>query len=127
MGMAESADGDVKIGSPSHMGRNLGILAALVISVAGVVGYTMHASKQDETRLLKFNAFRAAYAEKCNVPAFAKGPAPEVVRDQYLTTPAIQAAIEAQTTALAAGTSCADVAKALHAVDYSVPPAGPAQ
>jgi hypothetical protein len=125
MGMANSADGDVKIGTPSHTGRNLGVVAALGIAIVGVVIYTMHASKQDDARLVKFDAFRRAYAEKCNVPAYAK-EAPDVVRDQYLTTPTIEAAIDAQTTALAAGASCADVAKALHAVDYSVPPAGPA-
>ena len=122
MGMADAAD--VKIGSPSHMGRNLGIVIALAAGIAGVVFFTMRSSKQDEARLTKFDEFRAAYADKCNAPAFAKTQ-PDVVRDQYLTTPSIQAEMAKQTAALAAGASCADVVKALKAVDYAVPPAGP--
>ena len=53
MGMADAADGNVKIGSPSHMGRNLGIVIALVLGVGGVVFFTMHGTKQDEARLAK--------------------------------------------------------------------------
>ena len=83
MAYVDSAEGNVKIGSPSHLARNLGILIALAAGVAGVVAYQIHARAMDETRLAAFDQFRAAYAEGCNAPSFAAQP-PDVVRDEYL-------------------------------------------
>jgi hypothetical protein len=124
MGFADSAD-NVRIGSPSHLGRNLGILIALAAAVAGVVAYQMHAGKRNAERLAQFDTFRAAYAEACNAPAFAKEP-PDVVRDEYLGSEPIQLAIAQQTAAIKSGnTTCETVAKALKAVDFTVPPPGP--
>ncbi len=125
MAYADSAEGNVKIGSPSHLGRNLGILVALAAGVAGVVVYQMHTSKHDAALLAQFDSFRAAYADACNVPAFARQP-PDVVRDEYLGSEPMQAAIVQQAAAIAAGsTTCEQVAAALKAVDFKVPPPGP--
>src|SRR5207249_2754911 len=112
--------------APSHFGRNAAVGAAVLASIAGVWIYSRHSATQDASRMERFDTFRAAYAEKCNVPSYA-GPVADVVRDDYLTSVPIQAEIDRQLAALNAGASCDEVAKKLKAVDLAVPPPGPAQ
>jgi hypothetical protein len=68
----------------------------------------------------RFDAFRAAYAEKCGLPDYA-GPVQSVVADQYISSPAIQLAVDKELTALNSGASCIEVADALKKVDLAVP------
>jgi hypothetical protein len=125
MGVASIDPGDVtgghvKIGAPSHIVRNLGVIVALAAAGAGIYTFQKISTQKDEVRLEQFDSFRAAYAEKCNVPSFA-GPAPEVLRDAYLTSSILQNAMATQLAALNAGASCEDVTKAMKAVDFALP------
>jgi hypothetical protein len=118
--------GDVKIGAPSHLVRNLAVVLALGAAAAGVYGFSSYEDQRENARLSRFDAFRAAYADKCNVPSYA-GPVTEVVRDDYLTSPPMQVEIDRQLAALNGGAACEAVALALKKVDLAVPPAGPAE
>jgi hypothetical protein len=44
-----------------------------------------------------------------------------MVRDAYLTSPTLQAAVAKQGSALEAGASCEEVLKALRAADFPIP------
>lgn len=118
--------GSVDLHPPSHAKRYV-IIAVLAVGVVVAVAIYNHATgTQDQKSLAKFDAFRAVYADKCNAPAYA-GPQPEVINNDYLTSPGIQAAVAEQTAALNAGASCADVAAKLKKVDLHVPDPGAAQ
>jgi len=115
---------NVKIGAPSHLVRNLAVLIGLVGLGVGIWAWTAHSATVDAQRLAPFDQFRAIYADKCGVPSYA-GPAPEVVRDAYLTSTPIRDAITKQTAALQGSASCEDVQAALKSVDFIVPKATP--
>jgi hypothetical protein len=122
----DTTGGHVKIGAPSHVGRNLGFLAAAGVLVAAIVWYNSYQGKQDAARLETLEGFRAAYAQQCSAPAWSQPLAP-VVRDTYLNSSGLQAAVDKQYGLLRAGASCDDVAKALKAADFPLPQALPAQ
>ena len=116
---------DESLRAPSHTLRWVIIAGVAVVSVGAVVLFNSYSGKKDEATLQRFDAFRAAYAEKCGVPSYA-GPVPDVVREDFLTSPAIQTAVDKQLTALNGGASCDDVVNALKKVDLAVPVAGAA-
>jgi hypothetical protein len=115
----------VKIGTPSHMGRNVGMAIGVLALGGGIAWFTMHGSKADTANLVKLDAFRAAYAAKCEAPSW-KGEAPPMLRDTYLRSTRLQEAVDKQAAALASGTACEDVLKALKGADYPLPSAQPA-
>ncbi|SRR5258706_11089690 len=125
MAAADPLDGDTKLRSPWHMGRNLLILGMLAAAAVAAIMFTMHSSGADTARMVRFDAFRQAYADKCNVPAYAKAP-PDVIKEAYLGSVPLQAAVDEQASALASGATCEAVARALKAKDFAVPAPGPA-
>jgi hypothetical protein len=122
--LGEVTGGHVKIGAESHVARNVGIVAAVVALGAGIFGYTSYSSKQDATKLGQLESFRAAYAEKCEAASF-RGEAPALLKDTYLRSDRLQAAVEKQNSALQAGTPCEEIARALKAADFPMSAAQP--
>jgi len=120
--LGEVTGGHVKIGAESHVGRNVGIGVAVVAIGAAIFGFTSYSSKQDAARLEKLEAFRAVYADKCEAPAF-RTEASGVLKDTYLRSERLQAAVEKQQGALNAGAPCEEVARALKQADFPMPPA----
>jgi hypothetical protein len=125
MGVANVEGDGVKIGAPSHVVRNLGILLAALVSVLAVWAWQKSGDKRDLVKLAGFDSFRAVYADKCGVPAYAEAQ-PEVVNNAYVDSPALQTALAKQQTVLEAqGTNaCFDVAKELRGIDFVVPKPG---
>lgn len=115
----------VKIGAPSHLGRNLGVVLALGGLGVGVWLWTARSNAQDVQRLAPFDQFRSVYAEKCGVPSYAAAP-PDMVKEAYLGSKNIQDAVAKQTAALNGGATCEDVQAALRSVDFTLPKATPA-
>jgi hypothetical protein len=126
--LGEITGGHVRIGAESHIGRNVGIVVGVVALGAAIFGFTSYSNKQDAGKLARLEAFRAAYAEKCEAPSF-RGEAPSLLKDTYLRSERLQAAVEKQQSALASGTPCDEVARALRGADFPVTPASstPAQ
>ena len=118
--LGEVTGGHVKIGAEHHVGRNVGIAVGIVLLGAGIFGFTSYSSKQDAARLEKLEAFRAAYAEKCEAPAFS-APASGVLRDTYLRSERLQAAVDKQHAALTSGAPCEEIARALKQADFPMP------
>jgi hypothetical protein len=114
----------VKIGAPSHLVRNLGVVLAVGGLGVGIWLWTARSNAQDVQKLAPFDQFRAAYAEKCGVPSYA-GPAPDVVKDAYLTSSNVQQAVAKQTAALNGGATCEEVQAAMRSVDFALPKATP--
>jgi hypothetical protein len=114
--------GHVKIGAPSHLARNLGVLLALGGLGVGIWLWTARSNAQDAQRLAPFDQFRSVYADKCGVPSYA-GAAPDVVKDAYLTSTNVQQAVAKQLAALSGGATCEDVQAAMKSVDFVVPKA----
>jgi hypothetical protein len=112
--------GHIKIGSASHLPRNLGILAGAAALAAAIAGYTAYSNKQEAAKLSELENFRYAFATKCNATGF-DGEAPALVKDAYLTSATLQQAVAKQQTALEAGASCEEVLKALRAADFPIP------
>ncbi len=123
---AEQSNDSMDVRASSHWTRNGIIVVVLIAAAVGVWRYSQYSSTQDTTRLERFDAFRAAYAEKCNVPAYA-GPVAEVVRDDYLTSDPIKLEVDRQTAALKRGVACETVVAKLKAVDLAIPAPGPAR
>jgi hypothetical protein len=121
---AAITDNELDVHAPSHAMRYVGIFLAVLALGGAVWAFNAYTGKQDQSKLLGFDAFRAAYAEKCGVPNYAD-PQPEVIRDAYLSTPAIQAEMARQLNALTNTASCSDVVGALKKVDFAVPVATP--
>jgi hypothetical protein len=111
---------DFKVSAPSHATRNFVILGGVALAIAIIFMYSHANAQRDEKKLTRFDAFRAAYAEKCNVPSYANTQ-PEVVNNDYLTSPGIQAEVDRQLAALNSGASCEAVVAKLKAVDLAVP------
>ncbi len=118
--LGEITGGHVRIGAESHVGRNVGIIVAVVALGAAIFGFTSYSNKQDATKLAQLETFRAAYADKCEAPAF-RGEAAALVKDTYLRSERLQAAVEKQQAALNAGTPCDEIARALKAADFPMP------
>lgn len=115
----------VKIGTPSHAGRNLGMVIGVLALGGGIAWFTMHGSKADTANLAKLDTFRAAYAQKCDAASFRGEPSP-MLRDTYVRSTRLQETVDKQSAALAAGTSCDDVLKALKNADFPLAPASAA-
>jgi len=118
--LGEITGGHVKIGAESHVGRNVGILVGVVAIAAVIFGVTSYMSRQDTAKLSQLETFRAAYADKCEAPAF-RGEAAPLLKDTYLKSERLQAAVDKQQTALSSGTPCEEVARALKAADFPMP------
>jgi hypothetical protein len=110
----------VKIGAASHLGRNLGVIAAIVLLGAGIAGFTMYSGKADAAKLETLAAFRANFAQKCEAPAW-KNELPPVLRDTYLNSSQLQQVVATQQAALSGSGTCEDVLKALKAGDFPLP------
>ena len=115
--LGEITGGHVRIGAESHVGRNVGIVVGVVALSAAIFGFTSYSNKQDAAKLAQSRSFRAAYAEKCEAPAF-RGEASPLLKDTYLRSERLQAAVDKQQSALASGTPCDEVARALKAADF---------
>lgn len=118
--LGEITGGHVKIGAESHVGRNVGILVGVVAVAAVIFGVTSYMSRQDAAKLSQLETFRAAYADKCEAPAF-RGEAAPLLKDTYLKSERLQAAVATQQSALSSGTPCEEIARALKAADFPMP------
>jgi hypothetical protein len=124
--LGDVTGGHVKIGGESHLGRNVGIVVG-VVALAGVIfGFTSYSNRQDATKLAQLDSFRAAYADKCEAPSFRTEAAP-LLKDTFLRSERLQAAVEKQQAALASGTPCDEIARALKAADFPMPQASSQQ
>jgi hypothetical protein len=115
--LGEITGGHVRIGAESHVGRNVGIVVGVVALGVAIFGFTSYSNKQDATKLAQLESFRSAYAAKCEAPAF-RGEAAPLLKDTYLRSERLQAAVEKQQVALSSGTPCDEVARALRAADF---------
>jgi len=118
--LGEITGGHVRIGAESHAGRNIGIVVGVVALGAAIFGFTSYSNKQDSAKLAQLGSFRAAYADKCEAPAF-RGDAAQLLKDTYLRSERLQAAVDKQLAALNSGTPCDEVARALKAADFPMP------
>ncbi len=112
----------VKIGAPSHLGRNLLFLAGSLVLGAGVFLFYRQSAAGDAERVARLDAFRAAYAEKCDAPAW-RTEAASAMRDSYLSSTTMQAVVDREAQQLAAGVACEDITRALKGADFPIPAA----
>ena len=124
--LGEVTGGHVKIGGESHVARNVGILVGVVALSAAIFGFTSYSNKEDAAKLAQLESFRSAYAEKCEAPSF-RGEAAPLLKDTYLRSERLQAAVEKQHAALNAGTACEEVARGLKTADFPMPQASSQQ
>ena len=122
--LGDVTGGHLKIGAASHLGRNAVIVVATLAIGIGVVAYTIHSGQEDGTLMAQLAQFRSAYAQKCDAPAFQGEPS-ALLKDTYLKSERLQATVAKQQTALAAGTPCEEVARALRAADFPMAQAAP--
>lgn len=115
--LGEITGGHVRIGAESHVGRNVGIVVGVVAIGAAIFGFTSYSNKQDAAKLGQLESFRSAYADKCEAPAF-RGEATSLLKDTYLRSERLQAAVAKQQAALNAGAPCDEIARALRAADF---------
>jgi hypothetical protein len=115
--LGEITGGHVRIGAESHAGRNIGIVVGVVALGAAIFGFTSYSNKKDAAKLAQLEGFRSAYAEKCEAPAF-RSEASSLLKDTYLRSERLQAAVEKQQAALASGAPCDEIARALRAADF---------
>ena len=118
--LGEITGGHVKIGVESHAGRNVGIAVAVVALGAGIFGFTSYSNKHDTEKLAQLDSFRSAYADKCEAPSF-RSEASSLLKDAYLRSERLQAAVAKQQASLAGGAPCDEVARALKAADFPMP------
>jgi hypothetical protein len=118
--MGSAVEGDVDLHAPSHAMRYVLLTVGALAVGAGVYLFQSYSNKQDAHTLQRFDAFRAAYAEKCNLPDYA-GPVSEGVQKQYVSSPAIQVAVDKELAALQSGAGCGEVADVLRKVDLPIP------
>ena len=118
--LGEITGGHVRIGAESHAGRNVGITIGVVALGAVIFGFTSYSNKQDAGKLAQLESFRSAYADKCEAPSF-RGEAAPLLKDAYLRSERLQAAVTKQQAALNSGTPCDEVARALKAADFPMP------
>ena len=120
--LGEITGGHVKIGAESHAGRNVGILVGVVAVGAAIFGFTSYSNKQDQAKLAQLEGFRSAYADKCEAPSF-RGESSSLLKDTFLRSERLQAAVEKQQAALSSGVPCDEISKALRAADFPMPQA----
>ncbi len=125
MGMGNYDDGDVKIGAPSHGRRNRWLVLGLGGAALAMGLYYVLLGRHDADEGAQLDRFRAAYAQKCDAPGFAE-PTPPIVRELYLSSSVLQAAIGQQLVELERGADCDAVYKALRAADFPMPQHAPA-
>jgi hypothetical protein len=118
--LGEITGGHVRIGAESHVGRNVAIVVGVVALGAAIFGFTSYSNKQDAAKLAQLESFRAAYADKCEAPSF-RGEAAPLLKDTYLRSERLQAAVDKQQAALNAGAPCEEIARALKAADFPMP------
>jgi hypothetical protein len=119
--LGDITGGHVRIGAESHVGRNVGIVVGVVALSVAIFGFTSYSNKQDAGKLARLEAFRAAYAEKCEAPSF-RGEAPPLLKDSYLRSDRLQSVVEKQQSALASGTPCDEVMRALKSAEFPMAP-----
>jgi hypothetical protein len=122
--LGDVTGGHLKIGAASHLGRNAAIVVVTLAVALGVVAYTVHSGQEDGTLMAQLEQFRAAYAQKCDAPAFQGEPS-ALLKDTFLKSERLQATVAKQQTALAAGTPCEEVSRALRAADFPMAQATP--
>ncbi len=115
--LGDITGGHVRIGAESHVGRNIGIVVGVVAVGVMIFGFTTYSNKQDAAKLAQLETFRAAFADKCEAPAFRTEAAP-LLKDTYLRSERLQAAVEKQQSALASGAPCEEITRALRAADF---------
>ena len=123
--LGEVTGGHVKIGAESHVGRNLGIVIGMVALGAAIVSFTLFSNKKDAAKLTQLESFRSAYADKCEAPSF-RSDASSLLKDTYLRSAGLQAAVEKQHSALNSGATCDEILHALKAADFPMPAASAA-
>jgi hypothetical protein len=109
-------DGD-KIGAARHTGRNVGVILGVLLLAGGIYWFQMSAKKANEGKMVDLEAFRAAYAKKCDAPAF-QGETPAQLRDAYLSSNTLPQTVSKQLALLGSGSSCEEVTRALKAADF---------
>ncbi len=118
--LGDITGGHVRIGAESHVGRNIGIVVGVVAVGVMIFGFTTYSNKQDAAKLAQLETFRAAFPDKCEAPAFRTVAAPPL-KDTYLRSERLQAAVEKQQASLTAGTPCDEIVRALKAADFPMP------
>ncbi len=111
---------DTHIGPAPHVGRNVGIALAILFMVALATVYMVFGRRADAREAQQLEAFASAFAAKCDPAAI--GEITPLQRRAYVRSDALQAAIDKQSAALAAGADCRDVYSALRAADFPLPP-----
>ncbi len=115
----------VKIGASSHMGRNIGFVAGAALLGGAIFGFYRYSMQKDNVELGTLEAFRSAYAQKCEAPAWKNEISP-MLRDTYLNSSDLRATVDTQLTKLNAGGTCDEVMKALKAASFPMPAASAA-
>jgi hypothetical protein len=124
MDAASSSESIVKVGVVHHYIRWMFIVLGAVALGTGIWGFSSWESATEQTQLVGFDAFRAAYAENCGVASYARSQ-PEVVNRAYAGSPELQAVMARELMAMrAATTTCETVAKDLRDVSFIVPKPG---
>ena len=118
--MGAAVEGDVDLHAPSHAMRYILLAVGALVVGGGVYLFEAYSNKQDAAVMQRFDTFRAAYGEKCGLPDYG-GPVSEMMQKQYVSSPAIQAAVDKELAALKAGAGCNEVADALKKVDLAIP------
>lgn len=123
--MGEALESDVNLRAPSHALRYV-VIGVMTLAAGGAFfAFNAYSGKEEQTQLLRFDAFRAAYADKCGVPGYA-APVAEAVSHAYLSSTIVQTAVEKELAALNGGGTCGEVVQALKKVDFAIPqPATP--
>jgi hypothetical protein len=118
--MGEALESDVNLRAPSHTLRYVVIGVGALAAGAAFFLFNSSSDKADQTKLLRFDAFRAAYADKCGVPSYT-APVAEAVSHAYLSSSIVQTAVEKELAALNTGAACNEVVLALKKVDFAIP------
>lgn len=126
MGSEDISGGHIKIGTTSHLVRNVMMVAAVATIGGGIWVFQSSTNKTNAAALTKLETFRAAYAEKCDAPSW-RGESAPLVRETYLRSTKLQDTVSKQQTALSGGATCEDVFKALKAADLPMPTPVPNQ
>ena len=118
--LGEITGGHVKIGAESHVGRNVGIVVGVVGVGAGnlrlhVVLEQAGHGQAGAARELPLGVRRQVRG------AVVPCEASSLLKDTYLRSERLQAAVDKQQAALAGGAPCDEVARALKAADFPMP------